>query len=221
MTEGLRVAHLLVTGGWGGAEVLACGLAKRAKLSGYEVQLDAAPRAQAGVVAQGFVATGRESRLLHWALAAHRRLDRFVPDVVHVHLSTPALTGAALIATRGFPVIATLHLLPEGRWPNDFLLPISCAHTLRLATCQPFGMRLVAVSRHDAAELERHLGTQSITSVLNAPIVDETATIGSHTNACGATTLRLLVVARLEVQRELIDCLTHSDNMNSIASTIR
>ncbi len=166
----MRIAHLLVTRGWGGAELLAMSLAKRAREAGHEVVVDAAPLAREGVAEYGFLCSGNESGVVPWAVAAHRRLRQFEPDIVHAHLSTPAYSGALLLSVGRHPTVVTLHLLPELRWPHDSLLRVSSGFTLGLATRKPFRIRLVTVGSHDGALIARRFGEHTVQTIPNAPV---------------------------------------------------
>ena len=198
----MRIAHLFATGGWGGAELLASALARQAKAEGDTVVVDAAPLAQSGLSTQGLISAGRESRLLPWAMAAHQRLKQFKPDIVHAHLSTPAFSAAMLLAVGRLPCVATLHLLPEREWPNDFLAPVSCAITLRLATVRPFRMRLVAVSASNCNAIARRVGTDTVNTIVNAPApcLVENTQVGASGIFEGAA-FKLLAIGRLERQK--------------------
>src|SRR5205823_1928810 len=68
---------------------------------------------------------------LAWAMGARRRAREFAPDVVHLHLSTPALAAAAACVAGGRPSVWTFHLLPEANWPLDFMTRFPCAWALR------------------------------------------------------------------------------------------
>jgi glycosyltransferase involved in cell wall biosynthesis len=197
----MRIAHVLATGGWGGAERLACALARRAILEGHVVAVDAAPLAQAGLADQGLGYSGTERNLLSWSLAAHQRLRRFQPDVVHAHLSTPAFAGAALASIRCLVSLYTLHLLPERGWPHDFLLRVPSALVVSAAVRAPFHARLVSVSHCDGATLARRFGRSRVCTVPNAPAVVAIQAPSPSDDIFGNAPLRLLAVGRLERQK--------------------
>lgn len=197
----MRIAHLLATGGWGGAERLACALARRAILEGHVVAVDAAPLAQAGLAEQELGNSGTERNLFSWSLAAHQRLKRFQPDVVHAHLSTPAFAGAALVSIRRRVSLYTLHLLPEHDWPNDFLLRIPSALVVSAVARAPFQARLVSVSHCDGATLARRFGRTRVCTVPNAPAPQAVPVPSTGEALFGSVHRRLLVVGRLERQK--------------------
>ena len=196
----MKIAHLLVTGGWGGAEGLACALARQAELEGHSVSVDAAPRAQPGLRGQSFAGAGDEATLFSWARGARRRLQAFAPDLVHVHLSTPAFAATALCAARGFPSLVSLHLLPENRWPRDFLTRLPSKWMLLLGAKIPPCWRLVVVSQTDQRLLRRAFGAD-VQVVLNAPYPVQPGSRDDSAEAFAGATLKLLCVGRLEPQK--------------------
>ncbi|HEY0463272.1 MAG TPA: glycosyltransferase family 4 protein, partial [Polyangiaceae bacterium] len=198
----MKIAHLLATGGWGGAERLACALAERAQQQGHILSVDAAPLAQAGLSREGFSGAGRETTLLGWARAARGRLQVFAPDLVHVHLSTPAFAATALLAARGFPSLASLHLLPEKRWPNDFLARLPSYLTLLAGARLAPRWQLVAVSESDQLRLKPWFGSR-VRAVANAPKPPRAEESDHSDRAFQGASVKLLCVGRLEAQKGL------------------
>ncbi|MEI9942360.1 MAG: glycosyltransferase family 4 protein [Pseudomonadota bacterium] len=198
----MKIAHLLATGGWGGAEGLACALAERAQQQGHVVSVDAAPLAQAGLSHRGFSGAGQEATLASWARAARKRLTAFAPDLVHVHLSTPAFAATAMLASRGFRGLVSLHLLPEKSWPNDFLTGLPSYLTLLAGAQLCPRWLLVAVSRSDRLRLKPWFGS-GVRAVPNAPLALREDESDASDRAFQGASLKLLSVGRLEVQKGL------------------
>ncbi len=203
----MKIAHLLATGGWGGAERLACSLARRAQQQGHIVSVDAAPLAQAGLSRERFSGLGTEVTLASWARAARQRLLAFSPDLVHVHLSTPAFAATGLLAARGFRSLVTLHLLPEKSWPKDFLTGLP-SYLMLLAGAQlsPRWL-LVAVSQSDRLRLKPWFGS-GVRAVSNAPQAPREAEADDSDRAFQGASLKILSVGRLEAQKGLDRLLT-------------
>ena len=198
----MKIAHLLVTGGWGGAERLACALAKRAQREGHLVSVDAAPLAQPGLARESFSGAGSERTLRSWARGARERLLAFAPDLVHAHLSTPAFAATGVLAAHGFPSLVSLHLLPEKSWPNDFLVPLPSYLTLLAGAHAGPRWQLVAVSQCDRSRLSPWFG-RGVRAVPNAPLdtLDTLDTTDDSDRAFVGAPLKLLCVGRLVAQK--------------------
>jgi glycosyltransferase involved in cell wall biosynthesis len=111
---------------------------------------------------------GRPATLFRWARSVRDELAKEAFDVVHVHLSTPAFVGAALVATGAKPSVWTFHLLPPARWPLDFMARLPSAWALRVAA-RDARRHFVAVSHADRALLATKLRHARLTCVVNAP----------------------------------------------------
>ena len=95
---------------------------------------------------------------------------RLQADVVHAHLPSPERLGAALLATRGLPLVVTFHLLPYNEaWPRDRVTKLPTPWLIRLARWRP-RTRWVALSLQDQAALSPWLGAVT-RRVRNAPPV--------------------------------------------------
>src|SRR5262245_19803333 len=135
----MRVAHVLVGAGWGGAERLECAIARRLESRGHEIVVDATPDCRSDARAESVPwldrtprasLQGRPIRWLAWARAARRRLRALHPHVVHLHLSTPAFAAPAAWIAAGTPAVWTFHLLPPASWPLDAMTRLPSAWTL-------------------------------------------------------------------------------------------
>jgi glycosyltransferase involved in cell wall biosynthesis len=206
----MRIAHVLAGRGWGGAERLACAVAKGLSDDGFDIAIEATPECAAHARNEGLrcLDEGSESAAsdgpaarFRWATDARRRVRAFQPDVVHMHLSTPAFAGAAACVAADFPSLWTFHLLPERSWPLDYMTRLPSAWLVRLAART--GRRtLVGVSEVDAAALRARFDASAVRCVVNAPPpwADENS-IGR--DAWGGARHALLFVGRLEAQKGL------------------
>jgi glycosyltransferase involved in cell wall biosynthesis len=141
-------------------------------------------------------------RLLAWTVAARRRARAFSPDVIHVHLSTPAFgTSAALIAG-GVPSVWTFHLLPETDWPLDRMLRVPSGWVFRR---MPKRARVVfiAVSRGDAASLRARFPRAPVRTIVNVPTEPEPEAEPIARSIWGSAEPTLLFVGRLVAQKGL------------------
>jgi glycosyltransferase involved in cell wall biosynthesis len=206
----VRLLHLLVGDGWGGAERLACALARRFEIGGHAVGIEATPDCRTGArnetpfrldaEAPPASLRGRPDRWLRWALTARRRARAFEPDVVHVHLSTPAFAAAASCVSAGMPSVWTFHLLPQADWPLDAMTRLPCAWSLRFAPKTPPPL-FVGVSETDAAVLKTRCPERPVRCVVNAPPPAGPDPDPIDRAAWGDAEHRLLFVGRLEPQK--------------------
>lgn len=206
----MRIAHVLVGAGWGGAERLATAVAARLSARGHEVALDATPdcRSAAGeerlpwLAGQGSSASlrGRPDRWFAWALSARQRVRGMDPHVVHMHLSTPAFASAAAFVAAGAPAVFTFHLLPERSWPLDAMTRLPSKWSLDFIGKTPPAL-LVAVSETDKAALHTRFPARSVRCVVNAPPPGAPEAEPITPTAWGDAEHRLLFVGRLEVQK--------------------
>jgi glycosyltransferase involved in cell wall biosynthesis len=195
------LAHVLVGAGWGGAERLACALARRLEHAGHELAMEATPDCRPGARGEPLASLrGRPARWLAWALAARRRLRAFDPHVVHLHLSTPAFAAAAACIAAGRPSVWTFHLLPASSWPLDAMTRLPCAWTLGIVG-KTSPARFVGVSETDMATLAARFGPGVVRCVVNAPPPAPPEPEPIDGAAWGDAVHRLVFVGRLEAQK--------------------
>jgi len=171
----MRILHLLASNGWGGAERVACTLHRLAERHGHTSMLDgpAFPALVSGVASdtgQQMASASYERFHLLWALAARRRRRAFDPDVVHAHLATPGLAGAAWLIAGRTPIVVTFHLLRRiPRWPRDYFAPVQSERVLaRLSRAEPRSA-FVTVSAADKSYFESVVADVRPEVVVNAP----------------------------------------------------
>jgi glycosyltransferase involved in cell wall biosynthesis len=205
----LRVAHLLPSVGWGGAERLACTIHRLCLEQGLRSRVDApsVEALDAGIASETGAPRGPrragEDTLRGWALAARARVHRERPDVVHAHLPYPDRLGAALVAARGRPLVATFQLLPEvGRyWSLDDVLGIRSDRALSLLSRVPRAARYVAVSANDTTRLAQLLPPHRLVRIANAPPLPRAVLPSLPPLAWPEGCVRLLSVGRLHRQK--------------------
>jgi glycosyltransferase involved in cell wall biosynthesis len=141
-------------------------------------------------------------RLLSWAVAARRRARAFAPDVVHVHLSTPAFGASAAIVAGSAPSVWSFHLLPERDWPLDRMLRVPSAWALS-AMAKAAPSLFVAVSRGDAASLRARFPEAAVRTIVNVPSAAEPEPSPVDRSTWGPADRALLFVGRLVAQKGL------------------
>jgi glycosyltransferase involved in cell wall biosynthesis len=200
--------------GWGGAERLACAVARGIEDAGAAVAIETTPdcAAHARMECPGWLDDGADRfarddargavAVFQWANAARRRVLAFRPDVVHLHLSTPAFAGAAARIAAGVPSLWTFHLLPERSWPLDYMLRVPCAWPLHLVA-KSARATFVAVSQTDASALRERFGAAAVRCIVNAPPPPSGAETLTDRAAWGSAKHALLFVGRLEKQKGL------------------
>jgi glycosyltransferase involved in cell wall biosynthesis len=201
----MRVVHLLLSTGWGGAERVACTVHRLARANGIESFLDAPylPELARGVEHENREAlpgAPTENSALRWVFAARERRRRLRPDIVHAHLATPGLAGAALLAAGSAPLVLTFQLLPDRpRWPNDYIVPVASDVVLKLILKTKTKRRLVAVSAVDRSELEARF-REPVVFAPNAPPLPPPSSepVVLHWEP---GKLRVLAVGRLHAQK--------------------
>jgi glycosyltransferase involved in cell wall biosynthesis len=177
---------------------------------GIEVAIDATPECAAqasgerlplleGVGASSEPHEGPAARF-RWATEARRRVRAFAPDVVHVHLSTPAFAACAACIAADLPAVWTLHLLPERSWPLDYMTRLPSAWLVRIAA-RTGRARLVGVSEADASTLRARFGRRAVRCIVNAPPPSDDAAVGR--DAWRGLPNAWLFVGRLETQKGL------------------
>lgn len=208
-THAPRVLHVLCSFGYGGAELVAAGLVKRARARGERADLVALRggiverelRREQGLACDGplggspDVPNRADSRRL-----ALRALRTTGADVVHAHVPWPDRLATALIARGRRPAVLTFHLLPpELTDRGDQLVGerLSYAAMVR-AAARLAPLVLVGVTRADTDRLRAAFPGARVAFVANAP-----AEAGDEAAAelpFGAG-LRLLAVGRLAPQK--------------------
>ncbi|MFN2471254.1 MAG: glycosyltransferase [Gaiellaceae bacterium] len=144
----MRVLHVIQELGMGGAERVVVALARGAQDAGHEVAVAAAGGALAaelgGAARYGLpLVERRPHRVPGGALAVHRALRHWRPDLVHCHNpGTAVLTGLATVRGRRARGLVSVHGVPD----EDYG---SAARALRLA-----GLPIVACGPGVAAGLE-------------------------------------------------------------------
>ncbi len=210
----MRIVHVLAGTGWGGAERLGAALARDGLARGDDVKIVATPYGAEqlegerlpllGVQLEAMAPDGRvpARALFGWASRVREALASFAPDVVHLHLSTPAFAAAAHRAGGGAPSVWTFHLLPEANWPLDFMARVPSAWCTRAAGFFS-NRRFVAVSRTDADALGRLLPRHRVECLRNSP-PPLTGTPREVTRSdWGNAEVALLFVGRLDPQKGL------------------
>lgn len=202
------VVHLVPSVGWGGAERLACTLARLSERAGWSARVDAPslPALRDGLRAElGDEPAFHEgeSSLRAWALGARARVLAAGARVVHAHLPYPDRLGAVLLASAGRPLVVTFQLLPlAGRWwPVDELLRWRSDNVLRRLAWAPRALRFVAPSAEDLARLEPWVPRARLRRIGNAPPLPRVREPSVEPLAWPGDGLRLLCVGRLVPQK--------------------
>lgn len=198
--ESFRLVHVLAGTGFGGAERVACTLARFATRDGYQVTLDGAPGTRTGTSEYGLTGVAEENTVVEWTRAARQRVRALAPTLVHVHLSTPSLLSSALRIAGSYPTLLTLHLLPEQRWPLDRLTRIPSKWLLALGTRCQRKLYINTVSHTDRTKLHRIVPTSRLSAIINAPPSTGAEPTGPMPG-WPLTSVRLLVVGRLVPQK--------------------
>ena len=174
------VAHVLLSFGFGGAEVAVAGMAARARARGERVRIELP---LGGACAAGVerlvpgLGTGvrvpqpdTPSRAGALRLGLHAAASTRDADIVHLHLPWPDRLGVGLVGRGRRPALATFHLLPEGDdWSRDLGLPRPLAWTLAHTAPRLAPIVLVAVSQHDAGRLRARYPRLRVQCVPNCP----------------------------------------------------
>ncbi|MCB9653672.1 MAG: glycosyltransferase [Deltaproteobacteria bacterium] len=217
----MRIVHLLVSDGFGGAERVATTLHRLLRRAGHESFIEAPrlPEIEAGLRRdlghEGDVlleaalrgATTRASRAYRasvWAQGARVRVRAASPDVVHVHLPSPSYLGRGLAIVGRRPAVVTFHLLPPDRFPADRRLKIPSSWVLWAVSRMPSVRRqYVTVARGDLARLHHWVPPSRLHCVPNAPPLppERDDATGPVFSDIPSTTLRLLTVGRLVAQK--------------------
>ncbi|HVW29460.1 MAG TPA: glycosyltransferase [Polyangiaceae bacterium] len=203
----MRILHVLASNGWGGAERVACTLHRLAKQHGHTSMLDgpAIPELLSGVVedtGEPLKSASYERRQVLWALSARRRRRQFEPDVVHAHLATPGLAGAAWIIAGSTPMVVTFHLLRRiGRWPKDYFAPVQSERVLTAISRRPSPSAFVTVSEADKHYFESVVPRIRPQVIVNAPPLPPVAAKRAPVLPYPPGVLKLLSVGRLNSQK--------------------
>ncbi|MFO7177308.1 MAG: glycosyltransferase family 4 protein [Pseudomonadota bacterium] len=203
----LTIAHVLASTGWGGAERLACTLARFARDAGHRVVIEAPPHPEIrrGVAEElGIELEERpaEQCLARWALAARARVRRAAPELVHVHLAWPRFGAATALVAGALPSVLTFHLLPAApRFRGDYLLRLPSELVIRATRRLCPTRALVAVSARDHERLKALFPHDAVHLVRNAAPLPRPG--ASHTLAVAwpRDHARLLTVGRLHAQK--------------------
>jgi len=201
----LRVAHVISSMTWGGAEMLLADLA--AGLPHVNVEpsvtylfdLDGSP-AVPRLLERGVTAVLVPATLLHdprGLLRVRRHLARSAPDLVHTHLGYADLLGSIAARSLGIPSVATLHVMEWPRGGRDEVRERLTAAARRRMS------RVVAVS--DAgrrAYLERGWDRpEHVVTINNGVVAEPRPGTGAEVRAQLGLTAGDLVVATLSVLR--------------------
>ncbi|MBK8014995.1 MAG: glycosyltransferase family 4 protein [Deltaproteobacteria bacterium] len=216
----MRIVHLLVSDGFGGAERVATTLHRCLREAGHDSRIEA-PRLPD-------IATGlrrdlgdslpfvelRESTPWAWDKGVRARLRASLPDVVHVHLPSPSYLGRALAIVGRLPAVMTFHLLPPARFPADRALKIPSPWVLWASARIRSRLHFATVARGDAIRLAALVPPSLLHCVPNAPPLppERDEETGPAFPRVPAAVLRLLVVGRLVAQKgcaRLLTALTH------------
>lgn len=120
----LKVAAIIDTLTWGGAEMLLTDLARAAPSAGIELSVTYLKDLDASPAAAPLRTAGIEPVLVPMTrlvdprglLRVRRRLRALRPDVVHTHLGYADLLGGIAARSLGIPSVATLHVM---RWAGS------------------------------------------------------------------------------------------------------
>lgn len=198
----LRILHLLAGTSWGGAEHLGSALHLLSQAHGYDSQLEAAHVPQELSAQLRVWPQPEEARPSVWARRARQRARQFAPDLVHAHLATPGMVGAAWLIAGSRPLVLTFQLLPESeRFARDYVLRVPSAWLLHALSRRRAPCTLIAVSEADHARLSRRLPGAHIEVVPNRPQPPLTAAGGVHALSYPPSSVRLLSVGRLVEQK--------------------
>ncbi len=195
-----HVVHVLAGTGFGGAERVALSLVQLARQDGYVVSVESAPGTRLGLREYGLVSPSREDTVDEWANAARGRLRTLDPTLVHVHLATPSMLGYALQIVGQLPALFTFHLLPERAWPRDRRYRLPSPWVLAVAGRLKRRLFFNTVSATDARRIQRLVGANRVTSIINAPPSVGVDVSAAHSNWPSEGT-RLLAVGRLVPQK--------------------
>lgn len=205
----MKILHVLGSNGWGGAERLACTLHRLAKQHGHSSMLDgpAFPELLGGVAADtGEPLASRPSERIQllWALSARKRRRAFAPDVVHAHLATPGLAGAAWLIAGQTPLVVTFHLLRRiPRWPRDYFAPVQSERVLRAISRRSSRSAFVTVSAADLGYFRSIVPDIQPKVVVNAPPLPPSRAGRPPTLPFPEGAIKLLSVGRLNRQKGL------------------
>ncbi len=195
-----HVVHVLAGTGFGGAERVALSLVQLAQQDGYEVSVEGAPGTRLSLREYGLLSPSDEDTLDEWAGAARARLSALNPTLVHVHLATPSMLGYALQIIGERPALFTFHLLPERAWPLDRRYRLPSSWVLAVAGRLKRRLSFNTVSATDARRIQRLVGVDRVTSIINAPPSVDVDVSAAHSTWPGEGT-RLLAVGRLVSQK--------------------
>ena len=143
----------------------------------------------------------QEARRWSWVRRARRRRQAYAPELVHAHLATPAMAGAAWLIAAGAPLVLTFQLLPDGHtFPRDYLLRLPSAFVLR-RLARRRGAHFVAVSRNDRERLSARFPGAPLALAPNRSVPQWTAAEPSYALPYPEGVVRLLSVGRLVTQK--------------------
>lgn len=203
------VAHLLCSFGYGGAELVAAGLVKRARGRGERVRLlglrggavERGLRSEQGLWLEG--PEGRRPDEPNGADArafALRSLLTLGGEVVHAHLPWPDRLATALLGRGRRPAVLTFHLLPpELPDRGDQIVGDRLSYRAMLAAAARVApLVLVGVTRADAARLRERFPGHRVAFVANTPAEPGGEAAAPLPFGPG---LRLLAVGRMAEQK--------------------
>jgi glycosyltransferase involved in cell wall biosynthesis len=204
------VAHLLCSFGYGGAELVAATLARRARARGERARIfglrggivERSLWSEQGLALEGPIAQNpdepgpRDSWRLAVAAAAELRRE----ELIHAHVPWPDRVTTGLVGRGRRPAVLTFHLLPPeiperddqitGSW-----LPLQ---TRLAASARLAPLVLVGVTEADTARLRARFPRLRVEHVANAPVAAGDEPAISLPFGPG---LRLLAVGRLSAQK--------------------
>ena len=208
----MRLACLVITKDWGGAERVATTLVREARAAGHTVRVDApfVASVREGLARElGTTIDGdrRETSLARWVGGAALRVREERPDVVIANLPTLRSSSLAFLVAGARPLTLIAHLLPAPpRLPVDRLLRVRADRVLAVALRLHRRARLVTVSDADAARLGRTIDSRYIQSIPNAPPLPPLAVVRPSEQSIVNTWPpvigpRLLSIGRLDAQK--------------------
>lgn len=204
----MRVAHVLMSTGFGGMERMAATLYRLIRDDGIDSSLFVPPVGD--LCARIENETGEPlppqsaSSASDWRGATRRFLRSNRPDVVHLHLPTPAMLGFGIsMVPRRCSLLATFHLLPPvwEDWPMDRRWRIPSRWMVRGPLAWRMRTLSVAVSRGDRQRLQALLPQNNVKVVTNVAPLPPAVEDAPYCLKGPADTIRLLAVGRLDSQK--------------------
>jgi glycosyltransferase involved in cell wall biosynthesis len=204
--SGMRVLQVLAGTGWGGAERMGCTIHRLALEHGLDSRLEAPPLPEMirGLEKELAIRLDDVPNRSTWAWMRRARARRiaFRPDLVHAHLSTPALAATAWMIAGKVPLVLTFHLLPpEDKWSRDYLAPLGCDRVLDLMSRLKAAHAYFGLSQRDVARLRSKFPDANVALARNVPPRAPSGAPLPPRLSYPDAAVRLLSVGRLHTQK--------------------